>query len=202
MSKTDIKSATLLLEDGKSSNAKTVLQALIASSPTHTAAHVLLARIHESENDHDQALLNWQDAFSLLPTSTVVQSGLRKAIQRSVLYQANRRDGDDAEGVAGELPKDVVDESLNLELLIQELERARIVPDPDVQEISDDELEDEIEDLVTETLARIYAAQSYFEEARQVYVKLARQSPERAHEFETKALEMQKKAQEKDKSTT
>jgi len=192
MSEIDLKSATVLLEEGKTSEAKIMLEELIARAPSHVAAHVLLARINESEEEFENALQNWQNAFGLLPTSSVVEKGLRRAVLRSISDPSENVSAQESEG------ETEADESLNLELLIQELEKARIVPDPDVQELSDDELEDEIEDLVSETLARIYAAQKYFEEARQVYEKLAHQNPERAHEFETKAMEMEKLAREKD----
>ena len=76
-----------------------------------------------------------------------------------------------------------------LDRLIQELQGARIVPDPDF-EFDEVELEDDDEGLVSETLARIYAAQQQYQEAAQVYEVLADQQPERADEFRLKAQEM------------
>ena len=86
-----------------------------------------------------------------------------------------------------------VPEFENLDKLILELESARIVPNPDIEMIPDDELETEIEDVVSETLARIYAHQKYFLEAADVYEKLADQEPDKAEDYRAKAAEMRGK---------
>lgn len=78
----------------------------------------------------------------------------------------------------------------NLDRLIRELETARIVPNPDFEAVPLDYVEDEDEGLVSETLARIYAAQQQYQEAAQVYEVLAEQQPDRAEEFRTRAEEM------------
>lgn len=78
----------------------------------------------------------------------------------------------------------------NLDRLIEELEEARIVPRPDVDAIPTPDLDDEIDDMVSETLARIYAAQEQFDEAARVYDALARQQPDRAAEFREQAARM------------
>lgn len=78
----------------------------------------------------------------------------------------------------------------NLERLISELEGARITPRPDIDQIPAPDFDDDIEDLVSETLARIYASQGQHLEAARVYDALAEQHPERAAYFEQRALEM------------
>ena len=78
----------------------------------------------------------------------------------------------------------------DLDRLIDELDSARLVPDPDVETISDAELNNDIDDVVSETLARIYASQNYFSEAADVYEKLAVQHPARKDEFVEKAADM------------
>jgi hypothetical protein len=83
----------------------------------------------------------------------------------------------------------------NLDDLIMQLENApRIVPRTDNldEELHEPE-EGEIEDMVSETLAKIYANQSQFSDAAQVYDKLAVQHPERAAYFLAKAVEMRAK---------
>lgn len=75
----------------------------------------------------------------------------------------------------------------DLDRLIEELEAARIVPQPDLDTVPAPELDDDIEDMVSETLARIYAAQGQHDEAARVYELLAAQQPERAGEFRAKA---------------
>lgn len=82
----------------------------------------------------------------------------------------------------------------DLDRLIGELESARIVPRPDLDSVPPPELEDEIEDMVSETLARIYASQHQFDEAARVYELLSGQQPERADEFLRKAAEMRARA--------
>lgn len=71
----------------------------------------------------------------------------------------------------------------NLDDLISQLENApRIVPNP---ELFDDYVPDEgdTEDMVSETLARIYTTQKNYKEAELVYLRLAEMQPERADYF-------------------
>ena len=82
----------------------------------------------------------------------------------------------------------------DLDRLINELESARIVPRPDIGEVTSPELEDDIEDVVSETLARIYASQGQYDEAARVYELLAGQHPEDSDEFLKKASEMRARA--------
>lgn len=81
----------------------------------------------------------------------------------------------------------------DLDSLITELESARIVPKPDFESVPPPDLEDNIEDMVSETLARIYASQKQYEEAARVYEQLAQQQPEEAETFMAKAEEMRNK---------
>ena len=82
----------------------------------------------------------------------------------------------------------------DLDRLISELEAARIVPRPDFDNIPSPELDDDIEDVVSETLARIYASQGQYDEAARVYEILAGQHPDEASEYMQKALEMRSRA--------
>ena len=82
----------------------------------------------------------------------------------------------------------------DLDRLITELESARIVPRPDMETLPAPDLEDDIEDVVSETLARIYASQGQYDEAARVYELLAGQQPDRAGEFMKKASEMRGRA--------
>jgi len=82
----------------------------------------------------------------------------------------------------------------DLDRLIEELESARIVPNPDLDMLPLPDLEDHIDDMVSETLARIYASQKQFGEAARVYEQLAEQQPDRAEEFGRKAMEMRGQA--------
>ena len=84
----------------------------------------------------------------------------------------------------------------DLDRLIEELESARITPDLDISAIPAPELDDEADDMVSETLARIYAAQRQYDEAARVYELLAAQQPDRAKEFFARASEMRSRAAE------
>lgn len=85
----------------------------------------------------------------------------------------------------------------DLDRLIQDLESARIEPKPDLDDLPEPDLEDDVEDLVSETLARIYAAQSQYREAARIYVKLASQEPANARAHLENAAEMRRKADAK-----
>lgn len=96
---------------------------------------------------------------------------------------------------ANELPGD---DGLDLDLdsLIRDLEHApRIKPDPEFKgpEVVSDE--SSVEEMASETLAQIYAAQKQYAEAAIVYEKLARQKPDRAAEMQQRAAEMRERAQ-------
>lgn len=86
----------------------------------------------------------------------------------------------------------------DLDRLISELEAARIVPRPDLDSIPTPELEDEIEDVVSETLARIYASQGQYDEAARVYELLAGQHPGAASDYMQKASRMRSRASDGD----
>lgn len=82
----------------------------------------------------------------------------------------------------------------DLDRLIDELESARITPRADFESIPPPEMEDEIEDMVSETLARIYASQGQYDQAARVYEQLAIQQPEQSIAFLQKAAEMRARA--------
>lgn len=86
----------------------------------------------------------------------------------------------------------------DLDALIEELQSARIRPDPNIDDLPPDELDDNIDDMVSETLARIYASQGAYHEAARVYVQLAAQEPERSEERLRDASTMRQKAREQD----
>jgi len=159
------------LDAGELSEAQTLLQEQIARVPWAVTARVLLARVAERQGRHEDSLRIWREALALCPSSPVVREGLRDAVFR-------RYYGDET-----------LDLSTyeDLDNLIQELENAKIVPDPNMSGmVAHPDAEEDL-DVVSETLARIYENQNYLDEAAEVYEKLARQHPERKEEFEAKA---------------
>jgi tetratricopeptide (TPR) repeat protein len=92
------------------------------------------------------------------------------------------------------LPDDLQD----LDRLIDELEDARIDPQPDVSDAPEPDLDSDIDDMVSETLARIYISQEQYEEAARVYLRLASQEPDRAKEHMEQAAALRERARDAD----
>ncbi|OZC04277.1 tetratricopeptide repeat protein [Rubricoccus marinus] len=83
----------------------------------------------------------------------------------------------------------------DLDALIRDLEDApRIRPDPNFNGPDILANDDDGEEIASETLAQIYAAQKQYERAASVYEKLARQRPDRASEMQQRADEMRQRA--------
>ncbi|MEZ4702771.1 MAG: tetratricopeptide repeat protein [Rhodothermales bacterium] len=95
-----------------------------------------------------------------------------------------------ANGAARAMPA----EDEELDRLIADLESARIVPKPDYETIEAPDLGAPIDDMVSETLARIYEGQKQYDEAARMYDKLAILKPDRADDFTQKAVELRTRA--------
>jgi hypothetical protein len=81
-----------------------------------------------------------------------------------------------------------------LDSLIAQLEDApRIRPDPAFNgpEVSFDD--EDVDEMASETLAKIYAAQHQYVEAALVYEKLAARQPDQAEEMLRRAAEMRER---------
>jgi tetratricopeptide (TPR) repeat protein len=102
--------------------------------------------------------------------------------------------GDEASPDEQEADGDNADD--DLDQLIDELESARIEPSPDMDDVPAPDLEHDVDDLVSETLARIHEAQEDYRRAAQIYVKLASQDPDQARAYLEKAAEMRRKAEQ------
>ncbi len=197
-----------MIEEGRTDPARTVLQNILHKVPSHLSARVLLARILEADGDWSGALTMWKQAAFHGPGVRIIEEGLRNALIRNrfgnpVPIEALPADHPVLPRPVATAPaaapthapsESAAPEFQDLDRLINELETASIVPDPDIPMVSPDDLESDIEDVVSETLARIYANQSYFEEAATVYEKLAVQHPDRKDEFLQRSAEMKEKA--------
>ncbi len=97
----------------------------------------------------------------------------------------------------------------DLDHLIDELQSARIDPDPEAMtdpsappdppaDAPADSASKEAEEIVSETLARIHAGQDDYRKAARIYAQLAEQDPDRADEFREKATDMREKADRAD----
>ena len=196
MAAPDLLHAASALKSGDLDSAKSVLRDLITQVPSHITAHVLMAQALEMGLDYEGALSHWKKAAYLCPENAVIESGLRKSFLRHLYAATADFEPVSIEGSTEELSpteQAPTPEFQDLDKLIEELETARIVPDPEVDMIPQSDLDTEIEDVVSETLARIYAHQKYFLEAADVYAKLAEQHPEKMEMFKAKAEEMRLK---------
>ena len=111
-----------------------------------------------------------------LPTDVVAP----EAESSEAFGESRSREGEDESSLtdAVELPDDASLDN-DLDALIRDLEGApRIKPDPEFD--GPDIIADEgsVEEMASETLAQIYAAQQQYAEAAVVYEKLARQKPD------------------------
>ncbi len=143
------------------------------------APDVAVALAPDEAPETDPGDPDWQDVLEEADAVTGTGSPAAAAAQPDV-DQAE-------EGWTGEEPQ-------NLDELIRELETARIVPDPTIPAAAAEDLESDVDDVVSETLARIYENQRHFSEAARVYDKLAAQQPDRAAEFLERAEEARSRA--------
>ncbi|MFW5973086.1 MAG: tetratricopeptide repeat protein, partial [Bacteroidota bacterium] len=204
-----VQKAIDLLERGRAEQAIPLLEDVVAALPAYAGAYVLLARAFEAGERWMNAAHAWRSALILVPDSPVAAEGLRRALREghnlSPEAVADQETYSEVEalhrsipapraqpGPAGEDPasEEYLD---NLDRLIAQLENARITPDPDLDAVAPPDFEDDIEDMVSETLARIYATQKQFDDAARVYDQLASQHPEREAHFRQKAIEMRAK---------
>lgn len=212
----DIQEVLDKLQSGATAEVLPTLTYLAELLPTGLTTQVLLARTYEAEHDWWAALSAWQAVHFLMPNSPQAHQGIQRCIQSlsegpeeqveepaSISLHDSEEVGDRfIESREPDMQPAVIDEksdedtvdSTDLDRLISELERARIVPDPALEANMISEQDDDLEDVVSETLARIYAAQQQFGEAARVYDSLARQNPARMAEFHRKADDMRARA--------
>lgn len=193
MARPDLRELTEWLEEGRAAEVVAALTGPVAEEPGHVACIVVLARALEASSRPLEALARWRAAYALCPDSPVVRDELRR-LAASVACQA-------AAGTRTSRALEAADESLRndepyheLDELIKELETARIIPDPKVEPVDSSRLAPDVEDVVSETLAKIYANQKYYEEAAKVYDKLAVQQKDRKEEFNQKASDIRQRA--------
>ena len=76
----DIQEPLNLLKAGRSAEAIPILERLVARTPGHVTAHVLLARAYQAEDRWEDALGAWQNASFLMPSSPVIISGFKNVL--------------------------------------------------------------------------------------------------------------------------
>ncbi len=193
MELSDLRALQAALTNGAASEVIPKLERLVEHLPAYVTVHVLLAQAYEAEGRPAEAHRAWQQAHFFMAGSSVIEEGLRrtapKPSSKAALEAVPESPTPEPEPAAEAVPA-----GDDLDLLIAELEDARIDPIPHPEDIPAPDLGGDSEDLVSETLARIYAAQGQYTDAARVYARLADQDPERAADFWHKAAEMNEQA--------
>lgn len=131
------------------------------------------------------------------PTDPPDDHGLSHDLTADVAAEVDRVADAGAAGSPGQVQSDDLTVSHDpvsddLDGLIAELEDARIKPSDRAFPTPD--LDSPIENVATETLARIFAEQKQFDEAARVYDRLADLRPDHRDEFLQRAVEMRERA--------
>lgn len=155
--------------------------------------------LYEEEEEIDQeAITLYEEIDRLIDESDEDEEGddttlVEEAPQEEIVGEKEEMGfdlwGEFEQEVEGAPKSSTLEDFEDLDRLIDELETARIVPRPDLDAVPQMDLEDNIEDMVSETLALIYINQNQYDEAARVYEQLATQQPDQADEFLQKAAE-------------
>jgi tetratricopeptide (TPR) repeat protein len=194
----EAKDAAPSADDGPLSSAPAPSEAEAASPPDTTDSPS--ADPESPEQPSSDAPSSGPDSSDDAPPSELQQlrrqaeeEARRGGARPNLAAASNAGPGDEAASTPEERV-DELDEDDDLDRLIDELQSAEIEPDLDAEaeDVSSPDLNDDIDDLVSETLARIHEAQDQYKKAAQIYVKLASQEPDKARQHLKKAVEMRK----------
>lgn len=175
--------------DGLVEPEETSPESLVQSSPAERTPTV---DQDDASDEADEEIDDGPSDLEELRRQTEIEA--RREVARSSLTEAFSSTNGPQETPSERVGR-LEDEEDDLERLINELESARVDPRPEVEETPPPESDTGVDDLVSETLARIHEAQDEFRQAEQIYVKLASQEPDQARSFLEKAAEMRRKAE-------
>lgn len=180
-------------------HARYILQELVAwteKRPLDLAAHYMLAHAYESSGQWPEAEAVWQDA-QRLALELKAERNARAPGPKAVRFEVTKElDGALKTllrpGLAGseEVSEPASAGEDELQHLIHELESARMTRMPPAEDFPVPELEDDVEGMVSETLARIHVSQGQLQEAADIYEQLAVQQPEDADRLRERAAEL------------
>ncbi len=205
-----IQDAARHLAEDRTEEAVAVLERLVGTFPMYVTAHVLLAKAYEADGRLADALGSWHHAYFLMPGSPLVLRERARLLRAELSPPAAATAPAPGAAGAGPLPAaeapaapsaeapeptgSLIDEVDDLDGLIERLGSApRIRPDADFDDDGVGWAEaDDDEDIVSETLARIYESQGEHEAAARAYERLAALHPERAADLRTKAAALRR----------
>ena len=206
--------ALALIKGGRAEEAIKDLVWWTRKKPAHLAARYVLAHAFEASERWEEAEAAWKDASVLVSRRELIAPGTtqkpRELAPATPLQLTEEFEADlliiltpknpRSERIAAydsmlERQRETLDppgpdEEDDLQRLILEMESAPTKLQPHVDDLPPPDLDDDIEGVVSETLARIYASQKQFKEAADVFEELARQHPENAERFTNCAREM------------
>ena len=181
-----------------SGDAKRVLSSLIKAAGSDSADYkvlYVLALAYQATGDATKAKETWREAAQQLELKT----GHLPARVAAPTFKPSARLASALSQTLSPPHEPILEPSTpassdELHDLINELEAGNKIPmraNLDLPGLSSD---DELDGLVTETLARIHAAQGLYEEAAQVYSQLADLHPEDADRYKALAAAMSSRA--------
>ncbi len=204
--------AALLIEAGRAAEVIAKLKARAMRKPQHIPTRYVLARAYEAAGRSEEADREWAAASECVPANASADVDARSAVSSDDVvgleftsaFRAKleailaSQTATEPKPPEDEGPVHTVDEVDDLQRLIGELQSARIAA---IHDVDDDEdfglnLDNDIDGMVTETLARIYVSQNQHAAAARVYEQLAGMHPDEAERFNTLAGDLLKLADE------
>lgn len=175
--------AARIIAQGRAEEVLADLESYLQQTPTDADAQALLASAYDIAGRTEDARIAWK----AVQRSGKVETRQDERAPSLVLTETFR------ENIDAILAADSLEEIDDLHRLIAELQTARITPLGESDDMQAPVLEDDLEGMVSETLARIYASQEQYAEAADTYDQLAALHPEKADEYRHKARDMRRR---------
>lgn len=173
--------AARIIAQGQAEKTLADLESYLQQTPTDADAQALLASAYEIAGRTEDARIAWNAVQRSDKVASVRYDERAPMLVLTDIF---------GERVHAILTTDPLEEIDDLHRLIAELQTARITPLGEFGDMQAPALEDDVEGMVSETLARIYASQEQYAEAADTYDQLAALHPEKADEYLHKARDM------------
>jgi len=194
MSARNLVEASRLIQDGRSEEVIHLLEPLAKKKSASIAVRYVLAHAYEVVGKRQEAEIAWIQARMAMPRKDSLE------VKQEKKQAPDLELGDELEAALRSIitpdesqssePEEDLEELSDLQRLLDELRSSRPSVVEEIDSMSTPDLENDIDGMVSETLARIYASQKQYEEAVKVYMQLAELYPEEADRFFRAADEM------------